>query len=120
FEQGTLVFATNPQKVRAAEALPGWTVFLNNTVANEIYYNDIALDLWAVSIHDSSSPFKTPISGNFSLFLQGGRNGQDVREPAAISQTGNISANARSLLFAASDATSLEVSLSGQLLPLIS
>jgi hypothetical protein len=104
-------------RANAAVALPGWTVLLNNKAADTIFYNDIALSSYMVSIHDSSSPMH-PISGLFSVYLQGGFGPFSGRGPAALAQIRTIPTDANSLLFSASpNISTMEVSFRGSLLP---
>jgi hypothetical protein len=57
-----------------------------------------------------------PISGRFSVYLEGGRNAQNVQGSAEIAQTGTVDQTAHSLLFAATRGVP-NVSFNGQPLP---
>ena len=104
----------------AASALPYWTS--NNFAAGYVVYDTTTLDSVGVSIHDSNSSTIKPLAGNYSLILQDGVAPQVgvVLTSAYISQTGDIPADRRSLMFQ-SDMTQyineLQVSLNGVVVP---
>lgn len=118
FEEATI---GTPQdfKLPASDALPFWTV----STGNFVVYDTVTLGSTAVSIHDGlnywgpSSSFMKPLQGNFSVLLQSGYNSP---QRAWISQTGDVPAEARSLMFCtdfSSDAN-IVVSLDGIPVPI--
>jgi len=113
FEEATFV-SVGQFTVRSDLAMPGWTLFVNNSSQTTMYFDAFTLDSAAVSIHDSSSLFATPIQGQYSIVLQGG----NVGGPAAIAQVGTIAANAQTLAFKSSLTAELDVYFDGQHLSL--
>lgn len=98
-----------PYGIDITNALPGWSV--SGLSQGQISYNAPAIGSTWVSLVATNGQ---QISGNFSVFLQGG-----VTGPAAIiSQTGLVPASAISLLFEGqsnySSLASLVVTLGGQ------
>ncbi|MFZ1933794.1 MAG: hypothetical protein WCB27_05625 [Thermoguttaceae bacterium] len=96
--------------------VPGWT-----TSSNGFYYDTIALDAAAVSIQDGLTPYggpriMYPLSGSYSVLLQSGHDPFGVPETSWISQTGDIPADANSILFIGDDGAPT-VSLNGTVIP---
>lgn len=85
-------------QVPITKALPGWTGYIGGEQVNTVAYNARALDAAAISLHDTSSPSFTPIQGNYSVFIQGGR---FAPFGAAIGQTAQIGSQINSLFFLA-------------------
>lgn len=113
-----------------SDPLPSWSV--NNLGP---IYNLACLGSSCVSVHDVGSILadpSVPIEGNFSVFLQGGTSGASGDLPligAAISQTGDVPAGAKSIrllstenegIDAVTGYENLRVSLDGSNIPLIS
>jgi hypothetical protein len=125
FEQAS-ISVPPPGQLSTSAALPGWNVYLNGSPSSTIYYDNIALDQWDVSIHDSKTFYSTPIAGLFSVLLQGGRNGLNQTGSADIAQLGSIDTTSHSILFSAKLVSSvpsvpgpiLNVSFKGQPLPI--
>jgi hypothetical protein len=128
FEQATLqpVDPGTPYSVYAAPALPGWTATLDTTVQNTVNVNFIALDFTAVNLLTPSitvpgwpSPLTgNPIHGNYTVQLSGVHvNLPGFFSTASISQTGDVPADAKSILFSVraepSASTAPNVSLDG-------
>jgi hypothetical protein len=100
-----------PFGITTTNALPGWAVFIGNSEQSQITYNDPALGSTSVSLWVTNSHV---ISGNFSVFLQGGLSAS----AATISQTGLVPISTLSLLFDAQPGIgTLQVSLAGQNIP---
>jgi hypothetical protein len=117
FEQGSITVPP-PAQLSSSVALPGWKVWLNGAESSTILYDAEALDLWSATIYDSAS-IHTPISGRYTVLIKGGRDQFGNLGDAAVSQTGTIPPDARSMLFAARINIRLDVSANGSLLPLI-
>jgi len=97
FEQAQ-ISGPPPQGVSVSQALPHWEVSENGVPTTVIFYDDIALTQWQVSIQDVNG--EGSLSGKYSVFLQGGK---DPVNPgyAEISQIGTLAADTHSMLFAA-------------------
>ncbi|MEO5802168.1 MAG: hypothetical protein ABIR24_01455 [Verrucomicrobiota bacterium] len=97
--------------------LPGWGIYgfpYGNPTS--IYFNTIALDAPAVTLHGVNSPFYPAIQGSYSVLLQGGTiSGGNVYNTngASIYQTGQIPLTSQSLIYLGS---SLQVTFNGQTL----
>jgi hypothetical protein len=108
-----------PFSVVANNAMPGWAAYVGGNTQTYIIYNTINLDAAGVSIQGTitSIPSLQPIQGSYSIFLQGAS--QFVpQQCAAIGQTGQIPADAVSLIFWG-NLNSSDVSFDDQNLPLI-
>lgn len=99
-------------------ALPGWSGYIGGEEVDRIVYNTRALDSATISIHDSGSDSFQPLLGDYSVFLQG-PSFAAAPASAAISQSGQIPQDAKSLRFLASPTSSLEVMFAGQSIPLV-
>ncbi|MFZ1933251.1 MAG: hypothetical protein WAU84_05855 [Thermoguttaceae bacterium] len=113
---GTPVYSELP----TSQALPGWTT--HPVDAGMVGYDTIALDAAAVSIQDGLTPYSGfprimyPLSGSYSVLLQSGHDPFGVPETSWISQTGDIPADANSILFL-DDLAAPTVSLNGTVIP---
>jgi len=99
--------------------LPGWSWSPHGTFGfgdpnTTVAFNDIALDAAAITLHGTNSFPGAPLSGNYSVLLQGGSQYIPTNYPhgASIYQTGSIPATAQSLIYLGNGA--LQVSFNGQ------
>jgi hypothetical protein len=118
FEQA-LISVPPPARLSTSIAMPGWKVWLNGAESSTVFYNVDPLTLWSVSIDDGAPSVYSPISGRYSVLFNGGRDQFGNIGYAAISQTGTIPADARTLLFTAKVNTTMDVSANGSLLPIV-
>ena len=97
--------------VPIANALPGWTGYLNGVPFDLVWFGNIALGGPSISVVDDSLiPFGfRPIQGLYSVFLNN----------AAIGQTGQIPNDAASLFFQRVPNSGFFVSFGGQGIPLV-
>jgi len=109
-------YGTGSFNASITDLLPGWTAYLNGSQSTQMSFNLFALDATDVTLLGTNANSYQPISGNYSLLLQGG----DVPPHgigATISQTGLVPFSAQSLLFRTQPGTGpLLVSLGGQAL----
>ena len=117
------VTGNSPALVPIANALPGWVGYIGNNQVTQIVYNTVSLGAAAITLQSSSSTIH-PIAGNYSVFLQGQFNPNDVpgRASVAVAQSGQVPMAARSLLFWGSvdgSSGSLVPSFNGQIIPLV-
>jgi len=115
FETTTITPVVFPGGTRYTATVPGWTWsppgnFINGD-PNSVGYNEQALDSPAVNLHGRDSPSAPAISGNYSILLQGGSQSVPSGSFSAIWQTGQLPADARSLLYRGGV---LQVSFNGQ------
>lgn len=119
FENSTLlVLVANPSGPLyiTNATLPAWGWSPHGNVgysdpATTITFNSIALDAAAVTLHGTNS-FRPALSGNYSILLQGGSQFSSPQfGGAAVFQTGQIPATARSLIYLGSIA--FQVSFNG-------
>src|SRR5665213_3540070 len=116
FESAKII-PISPTVIAVTNALPGWTVYLGNNSQSQITYDNPALGSAWVSLITINDPYGAPLSGSYSVYLQGGA--YPDTPAATISQTGLIPGWAVSLLFEGRTGTepgALEVSLDGQAL----
>jgi hypothetical protein len=105
FEDATVVPVDPPlgNTVFANSAVPGWaSYYISNGSTNQtpiVFYNSYSAGGAFIGLNDTSNTFPSlsPLAGSYSVLLQG--SGFGTPTTAAIGQTGQISANARSLLF---------------------
>lgn len=125
FENATIV-PDNSQGipfVYAANAIPGWTAYINGVPQADIVYNSQALSAASVNIEGTNNAGGLPlIQGRYFMFLQGARN-FDPNHPvytnsAGIGQVGQIPLTAMSLRFWGLSGLST-VSFGGTTLPLV-
>jgi hypothetical protein len=83
-----------PYGIETSNAVPGWTVYYGSNQVNQIFYNDPALGSTRVNLFATNG---VQISGNFSLFLQGGL----TESAATVQQSGLVPVSALSILFEA-------------------
>ena len=111
--------------IKAAPALPGWTVYYGTTTQGSIDYNDASVGGVNVSLFSSACRQGAPfglIQGRYYVLLQEGLFGSSrPGDPlpwatASIAQTGQVPTSATSLTFRASIAQ-LTVSLGRTMLP---
>jgi hypothetical protein len=120
FESAQLVISTNSGGLTgfaAADALPGWTVFIGTNELSMVNENIGIAE--AVNLVYSNSVYVP--SGNFAVALRNGEfifdASNTVHGPGSISQTGLVPANAESLLFdmgSLGGTPQISVSLDGQ------
>ena len=101
--------------------VPGWSwtpqqTFGYGDPSTTVAYNDVALDSPAVTLQGTNSPYYPAIGGKYSILLQGGSEFVPSNSYSAIWQTGEIPANAQSLIYWGG---ALQVSFNGQPLTLI-
>ena len=101
-----------PYGIATTNALPGWTVYLGGNPTAAITYNDPTVGSTWASLVASNAPYMSPISGKYSVLLQGGLS----LPSATISQTGLVPVGTESLLFEAQQngVGTLQVLLGGQ------
>ena len=82
--------------VPIANALPGWTGYIGGNQVTRVVYDTRSLGAAAISLLSTFS-----IAGNYSVFLQGQFNPNDIPglPSAAIAQTGQIPMGTQSLVF---------------------
>ena len=95
--------------------VPGWIwtpqqTFGYGDPSTTVAYNDIALDSSAVTLHGSNDNIPVT-SGQYSIFLQGGSQFVSSSSYAAIWQSGQVPANAQSLIYWGG---ALQVTFNGQ------
>jgi len=78
--------------------MPGWTAYIDDTPIDQVVYNTRPLDAAEVSLQGVASDSLTPIQGDYTVELFGASRFAP-QQSAAIGQTGQIPASARSLLF---------------------
>ena len=102
FEQTSLPPNGPPGTVSTTSGLPGWEVSIGGVPQSTILYNNATLGDSSVAILGKGNSVNAVIDGNFSVALTGGAYPGDSSIPAdaAISQTGLVPSNARSILFA--------------------
>ncbi len=101
--------------VPLTNALPGWKGYVGPYEANRVLYNTLTLGAPDISFHGPGSG-ESPFHGRYCVVLQAGWVGGTIW-PSAIAQTGQIPAWAQSLRFYAFNMAVLQVSFSGQALP---
>lgn len=115
FETTTVTPVVFPGGTRYTATVPGWAWtppgnFVNGD-PNSVGYNDFALDSPAVNLQGMDSPFAPAIGGSYSILLQGGSQFVPSSSYSAIWQTGQIPADAESLIYLGG---ALQVSFNGQ------
>jgi hypothetical protein len=120
FESTTITPVVFPGGTRYTATVPSWTWtpggnFVNGD-PNSVGYNELALDSPAVNLQGTNSPFASAIQGKYSILLQGGSEFVPSNSYSAIWQTGQIPANAKSLIYWGG---ALQVTFNGQPLTLI-
>ncbi|HEU0039804.1 MAG TPA: PEP-CTERM sorting domain-containing protein [Verrucomicrobiae bacterium] len=87
----------------AVDALPGWTCYLGQDQIGWAWYEDVALDSAAVGIVSNTNGFVPagfPVGGRYAVSLEFGLwPTTGVSAPASIAQSGQISSDARSIIF---------------------
>ncbi|HZZ28723.1 MAG TPA: hypothetical protein VFE46_12040 [Pirellulales bacterium] len=86
--------------ISAAAAFPFWTAQEDSTICTAVWGGGGALDETSVALLDASG-FPKPIDGNYSLELSAyadAPSGSGLYKASSISQTGDIPANAKSIL----------------------
>jgi len=110
--------------VSTTSGLPGWEVSIAGVPQSTIYYNDGTLGDSSVAILGKGNSVSAVIDGNFSVVLTGGAylGNPPLPADAAISQTGLVPPDAKSILFASysrgNGFPNLSVMLNGQSLDL--
>jgi hypothetical protein len=128
FESASIVPANSgdSDNIKAAPALPGWTVYYGATPQGTIDYDEASVGYANVSLFSSSCRQGAPfglIQGRYYVLLQEGLFGSSrPGDPppwatASIAQTGLVPITATGLTFRASIAQ-ITVSLGGTMLPL--
>ena len=119
-------YGTGPAYVPASNAIPGWTGYLGTDQQGTMLYNSLSSGDGNLSIVGTNQPsfvYAAPIPGNnYTVVLQPGpdRNSSSLESVnASIVQTGLIPANAQSILFTALDFQALQVTIAGQVIPII-
>ena len=95
--------------VPTANALPGWTAYINDNPRDFVFFSNIALGSPSISVVDSLSPGYQPIQGNYSVFFRS----------AGLGQTGQIPNDASSLFFLREPLSFFLASFGGQSIPLV-
>ncbi len=103
--------------VSAAQALPGWTVYIGGVQWNQVPYNASTLGGAVVGlVGPNSGPI---LQGSYTAVLNADSFTITGAKSAAIGQIGQIPQSAQALIFWASPANSLQASFDGQMLPLM-
>lgn len=94
----------HPWTMPAADALPGWTVYLGATQSASVFYNDVALDSAAVGIQSTTSPYAPAgfLVGQYCLSLQYGvtaGGAQPIFGTASIAQSAQLPSDVESIMF---------------------
>ncbi len=111
FEHPILPLTPNEfSAVPITNALPGWTGYLNGSRVDRVVFNGLSIGGEQISLHNSNG--FPPIQGRYSVILQGST-GAGPRS-AAVGQTGQIPADALSLIFWGGIS---QVSFNGQIIP---
>ena len=115
FETTTITPVVFPGGTRYTATVTGWAWYppgnFVNGDPNSVGYNDVALDSPAVNLQGTNSPFAPAIRGRYSILLQGGSQFVPSNSYSAIWQTGQIPANAESLIYWGG---ALQVTFNGQ------
>jgi hypothetical protein len=104
--------------------LTGWTTYGGDNYVdgdpNTVPYNDIALDAPAVDLEGANnSTGPVAIQGNYSVLLQGGSRFVPNTGGASIGQTGQIPANAQSLIYWGASGNGLIITFGGHVLSFV-
>src|SRR5437667_6331685 len=102
FENTSLPPNGPPGTVSTTSGLPAWEVSIAGVPQSTIYYNDGTLGDSSVAILGKGNSVSAVIDGNFSVVLTGGAylGNPPLPADAAISQTGLVPPDAKSILFA--------------------
>ena len=103
--------------VPISNALPGWTGYINGNHVDRVMYNGEGLGGPSISLESSLSPAYVPIQGSFSVYLKSSSDAGGTS--AAISQTGQVPNDARSILFLRTPDSGFGVSFGGQPISLV-
>ena len=121
FESATIVVDPTspyyPYVVFASNAIPGWTGYINASPRDRVLYNAESLGGPSISLESSLSPAYVPIQGSFSVYLKSSSDAGGTS--AAISQTGQVPNDARSILFLRTPDSGFGVSFGGQPISLV-
>jgi len=91
---------SSPILIPTNNAVPGWTVYFGSAQQPTIPYNTIALDSASVDLEGTNSQYGPyPIQGNYSIYVQGGTQFDPDHNGASMMQTGQIPADALSIIF---------------------
>ena len=120
FESANVVGYSPPALVPISSALPGWVGYIGNNQVSEVDYNMFNLGAADISLHSSSSR-PLPIAGRYSVLMGGQFNPNDVPglPSAAIAQTGQIPADAKSLIFWTGPTGTRVPTFAGQVIPFV-
>ena len=111
FEAATV--PPNEGFISAAQALPGWTAYLNGVQYDAVEYNNVSPP--SVSLYGPGSG--SVLQGSYTAGIATGPN--PLQQPTALAQTGQIPQNAQTLIFWSSPGNSLQAAFDGQMMPLI-
>ena len=125
FESATIVRDPSsiyyPYAVVASNAIPGWTGYVGGVPQSDVLYNTVSGAAAAISLQGPGSQYRA-LQGNYSVGLQGEYNPAGTpgfTNDAAIAQTGQVPENTKALLFLTLPYDVLQVTFSGQPLPLL-
>lgn len=121
FESASIVPVSNsahyPYEVYTSSAVPGWTVYREQSQQNTMIHNTQSLSGSSISIYDTASREHQPIAGNYSVYLLGSASSM-APISVSIAQSGNIASDVQSLRFRAWG-SNFDVRLNGQSLALV-
>jgi hypothetical protein len=100
--------------VAVADALPGWTAYINNGVQSGVAYNDVGTGGPVVTLFGPNWASQQILQGKYTVYLQSGI----FSAPVGLGQIGTIPALANSIMFL-SDVGGIEVTFNGQNIPII-
>jgi hypothetical protein len=116
-----LIPGGTPPSLPAANAIPGWNVFIGSDQQSQVLYNSLTLGSSAVALLDSGFGSPAPIQGSHSIVLIGGLYSTPsgyVSAPASISQMATISGSSVSVFFKAQPGSgNFFISVGGVTLP---
>jgi hypothetical protein len=122
FEEATLIAypsgqpTTSPGPVYAAQALPGWTVYIGGIAQNQIPFDSGGSDYPVIVL--SSKP--NVLDGNYGAFLGGSGVNPNQSPSSSLQQTGIIPIGANSIEFLSNPNIHMTFAVGGQMLPLVS
>ncbi len=110
------------RQLPTSQALRYWTAQAQGAYPGEVGYDAMVLDAAEVSLQDGLTPYSDyqrimyPLSGSYSVLLQSGHDYLGTPTTSWISQTGDVPADANSILFIGDDGAPT-VSLNGTVIP---
>lgn len=113
----------HPWSMPAANALPGWTCYIESNVTSTVFYNDVALDSAQIGLQASDSPYPPNglLEGQYCASLQSGVIGFSgtglIYGTVTIAQLGEIPFDAQSIRFTGN--APFAVTIDGNAIPML-